>query len=90
MKEYSYRNGKVFIGGDVVIDCRTFASESSEFYPEAATSGARAQAERVLEQCEQAGHVALPGIGGGSAPLFAAGLLLVCAGLGLLAIHPTP
>jgi hypothetical protein len=25
--------------------------------------------ERVLEQCEQAGHVALPGTGGGSAPL---------------------
>jgi hypothetical protein len=89
-KDYAYRNGKVIIGGDVVVPCRLFdLEEKRDFYPEAARGEARAQAERALEQCEQAGHVALPGTGGGSLPLLAAGLLVVCAGLGLVAIHRT-
>jgi hypothetical protein len=94
-KDYAYRNGKVIVGGDQVTDCRTFASmvyprdatSGSQAQAERAFGGSQAQAERALEQCEQAGHVALPGTGGGSAPLLAAGLLLVCAGLGLVAIH---
>jgi hypothetical protein len=53
-KDYAYRNGKVIIGGDVVVPCR-FASEYKP--TDDATSEARAQFERVLEQCEQAGHV---------------------------------
>ena len=65
-KDYAYRNGKVIMGGDFVVDCRSFASG---FYPRDATGEAQAQADRVLEQCEQAGHVALPGTGGGSVPL---------------------
>ena len=63
--------------------------EMRDFYPEAARGEARAQAERALEQCEQAGHVTLPGTGGGSSALLAAGVLLVCAGLGLFAIRPS-
>ena len=85
VKDYAYRNGKVIIGGDVVVPCRSFAS--AEFYPSDATDEAQAQAERVLEQCEQAGHGALPRTGGGSSALLAAGVLLVCAGLGLVSIH---
>ena len=90
VKDYAYRNGKVIIGGDVVVPCRSFDTEEKlDFYPENARGEARAQAERALEQCEQAGHVTLPGTGGGSLPLLAAGLLVVCAGLGLVAIHRT-
>src|SRR5687767_15107049 len=89
-KDYAYRNGKVTIGGDVAVPCRWFDTEEKrDFYPEAARGEAQAQAERALEQCEQAGHVTLPGTGGGSSALLAAGLLVVCAGLGLGAIHPT-
>ena len=84
-KDYAYRNGKVIIGGDVVVPCRMFRSK--EFYPSDATGEAQAQAERALEQCEQAGHGTLPGTGGGSSTLLAAGVLLLCAGLGLVAIH---
>ena len=87
-KDYAYRNGKVIIGEDVIVPCRLFdLEEKQDFYPEAARG--EAQAERALEQCEQAGHVALPGTGGGSLPLLAAGLLVVCAGLSLVAIHRT-
>jgi hypothetical protein len=90
-KDYAYRNGKVIIGGDVIVPCRSFfdTEEKRDFYPEAARGEAQAQAERALEQCEQAGHVTLPGTGGGSLPLLAAGLLVACAGLGLVAIHRT-
>ena len=89
-KDYAYRNGKVIIGGDVVVPCRSFDTEEKlDFYPENARGEAQAQAERVLEQCEQAGHVTLPGTGGGTLPLLAAGLLVVCADLGLVAIHRT-
>jgi Ca2+-binding RTX toxin-like protein len=57
-KDYAYRNGKVIIGGDVVVPCRSFDTEEKlDFYPENARGEAQAQAERVLEQCEQAGHV---------------------------------
>jgi hypothetical protein len=86
-KDYAYRNGKVVIGGDLVVPCRSFAPSGSGFYPRDATGEEQAQAERAMEQCQQAGHVTLPGTGGGSLPLLAAGLLLVCAGLGLVAIH---
>ncbi len=82
---YGYHNGMVIIGGDIGVPCRMFPSK--EFYPSDATGEAQAQAERALEQCEQAGYVTLPGTGGGSLPLLAAGLLLVCAGLGLVAIQ---
>jgi hypothetical protein len=77
-------NGKV-VGGDIGVSCRMFASK--EWYPSNATGEAQAQAERALEQCEQAGYVTLPGTGGGSSTLLAAGVLLLCAGLGLVAIH---
>jgi hypothetical protein len=53
-KDYAYRNGKVIIGGDVIVPCR-FASEYEP--TDDATSETRAQFEQVLEQCEQAGHV---------------------------------
>jgi hypothetical protein len=87
-KDYAYRNGKVIIGGDVIVPCRLFDTEEKrDFYSEAARGEAQAQAERALEQCEQAGHVTLPGTGGGSSALLAAGVLLVCAGWGLVAIH---
>jgi hypothetical protein len=56
VKDYAYRNGKVIIEGDVVVPCR-FASEYEP--TDDATSETRAQFERVLEQCEQAGHVTL-------------------------------
>jgi hypothetical protein len=85
--ETRYHNGMVVIGGDIGVSCRMFASE--EFYPSDATGEAQAQAERALEQCEQAGYVTLPGTGGGSSALLAAGVLLMCAGLGLVAIHPS-
>jgi hypothetical protein len=84
-KDYAYRDGKVIIGGDV--PCRMFASSDLGFYPRDATGAAQAHAERALEQCEQVGYVTLPGTGGGSVPLLTAGLLVVCAGLGLVAIH---
>jgi hypothetical protein len=88
-KEYAYHNGKVVIGGDVVVPCSYFGTgKKLDPYPEAARGETKAQAERALEQCEQAGHVMLPGTGGGSLPLLAAGVLLVCAGLSLVAIHP--
>jgi hypothetical protein len=91
VKDYAYRNGKVIIGEDVIVPCRSFfdTEEKRDFYPEAARGEAQAQAERALEQCEQAGHVTLPGTGGGTLPLLAAGLLVVCADLGLVAIHRT-
>lgn len=84
-KDYAYRNGKVFIGGDVVVPCRIFASEYSEYvYPTNATS--RAQAERVLEQCEQAGHEALADTGGMPLmPVLAAGALALLVAGGLVA-----
>jgi hypothetical protein len=81
-KHYAYRNGKVIIGGDQIVSCRDFYPEDED-----ATGEAKAQAERASQQCEQAGHVTLPGTGGGSSALLAAGVLLVCAGWGLVAIH---
>jgi hypothetical protein len=85
-KDYAYRNGKVIIGGDLIVPCRWFDTEEKrDFYPEAARG--EAQAERALEQCEQAGHVILPGTGGGPLPLLAAELLLVSAGVGLVAMQ---
>src|SRR5215208_4424796 len=77
-------NGKV-VGGDIGVSRRMFASK--EWYPSNATGEAQAQAERALEQCELAGYVTLPGTGGGSSTLLAAGVLLLCAGLGLVAIQ---
>ncbi len=84
---YAYHNGTVIIGGDIGVSCRMFTSE--EFYPSDATGESKAQAERALEQCEQAGYVTLPETGGGSLTLLAAGVLLLCAALGLVAIHRT-
>ena len=52
-------------------------------------SETRAQFERAMEQCEQAGHEALPDTGGASAPLLAARVSLVCIGMGLAAVHRT-
>jgi LPXTG-motif cell wall-anchored protein len=86
-RSYVYDNGMVVIGGDIGVSCRMFASE--EWYPSDATGEAQARAERALEQCEQAGYVTLPETGGGSLTLLAAGVLLLCAGLGLVAIHRT-
>jgi LPXTG-motif cell wall-anchored protein len=84
---YAYDNGMVIIGGDIGVTCRMFLSK--EFYPSDARGEAKAQAERALEQCEQDGYVTLPETGGGSLTLLAAGVLLLCAGLGLVAIHRT-
>ena len=88
-EDYVYSDGEVVIGGDVVVACR----DAAEFGPTDATSEARAQFERAMEQCEQAGHDALPDTGGATAPLLgpllAAGVSLVCMGMGLAAIHRT-
>ena len=78
-EDYVYSHGKVVVGGDVVVPCGMV----SEFGPtDDATSETRAQ-------FEQAGDATLPGTGGGSAVLLAPGVLLVCAGLGLIATHRT-
>lgn len=50
--DYAYRNGEVYVDGDEVLDCRTFAESFDEGYDE---FGDQAQAERVLERSERAG-----------------------------------
>ena len=50
--DYAYRDGEVYVDGDEMLDCRTFAQSFDGGYDE---FGDQAQAERVLERCERAG-----------------------------------
>ena len=101
--DYAFRDGEVYVDGDLAIGCREFAGSFEEGYDE---WGDQAQARRVLEQCERAGmptlrlpeevrreirqdapNAAVPETGGVSPASLAAGLFLTSAGVCLLALR---
>ena len=94
--DYAYRDGEVYVDGDEVLDCHTFAESFDKGYDQ---WGNQKQARYVLAQCKRAGlpsadlppevrreirQDALPETGGAPVMVLLSGLLLAGAGIGAL------